>query len=79
MRNQNTRSSKVIPTPAMRSMMVALAAMLVGSAAVVRSLLAGRKVRRACLGTVADLPMSTVALVEDGLMAAMAATMLLFR
>ena len=35
------------------------------------------KIRCACLGTVFNLPMSTVTLVEDGLMIAMAAAALL--
>lgn len=40
---------------------------------VIQSLLQKRKIRCACLGTVFNLPMSTVTLVEDGLMIAMAA------
>jgi hypothetical protein len=40
---------------------------------VIQSLLNKRKIRCACLGTVFNLPMSTVTLVEDGLMVAMAA------
>jgi hypothetical protein len=43
---------------------------------VVRSLLARRKIRCACLGAVFDLPMSYVTLVEDLLMVGMAAVML---
>jgi hypothetical protein len=53
-----------------------LAVMAVGTVGVVQSLLARRAIRCACLGTVFDLPMSTVTLVEDVLMAGMAAVML---
>jgi copper chaperone CopZ len=55
---------------------VTLVVMLVGTAGVVRTLLARRKIRCACLGAVFNLPMSYVTLAEDGLMAAMAAVML---
>jgi hypothetical protein len=55
---------------------VTLVVMLVGLAGVVLTLLARRRVRCACLGTVINLPMSVVTLTEDGLMAAMAAVML---
>ena len=48
----------------------------VGTVGVVRTLLARRKIRCACLGTVFNLPMSSVTLVEDVLMAGMAAVML---
>jgi hypothetical protein len=44
--------------------------------ALVRTLLAGRKIRCACLGAVFNLPMSYVTLAEDALMAAKAAVML---
>ena len=56
-----------------------LATLVVMSASaigVIQSLLAKRKIRCACLGTVFNLPMSTVTLVEDALMIAMAAVML---
>jgi hypothetical protein len=43
---------------------------------VIRSLLARRKIQCACLGTFFDLPMSTVTLVEDALMAVMALVMI---
>ena len=56
---------------------VTLVVMLVGMAGVVRTLLARRKVKCACLGAVFNLPMSYVTLAEDGLMAVMAAVMLL--
>lgn len=52
---------------------VTLVVMSISSVGVVESLLNQRKIRCACLGTVFNLPMSTVTLVEDGLMVAMAA------
>ena len=55
---------------------VTLVVMLVGTAGVLRTLMARRKIRCACLGAVFNLPMSYVTLAEDGLMAAMAAVML---
>ncbi|HYH64582.1 MAG TPA: heavy-metal-associated domain-containing protein [Urbifossiella sp.] len=55
---------------------VTLVVMSVGTVGVVRTLLAGRKIRCACLGAVFNLPMSSVTLAEDALMAAMAAVML---
>lgn len=48
-----------------------------GSVGVLQSVLAKRKIRCACLGTVFNLPMSSVTLIEDLLMVGMAATMLL--
>lgn len=53
-----------------------LVVMSVSSIGVIQSLLAKRTFRCACLGTVFNLPMSTVTLVEDTLMVAMAAAML---
>ena len=50
-----------------------LVVMSVSSIGVIQSVLQKRKIRCACLGTVFNLPMSTVTLVEDGLMIAMAA------
>lgn len=55
---------------------VTLVVMLVGTAGVLNTLFAGRKVRCACLGAVFNLPMSYVTLAEDGVMAVMAAVML---
>ena len=46
------------------------------SIGVIRSVLNKQKIRCACLGAVFNLPMSTVTIVEDMLMVAMAATML---
>src|SRR5579871_5287489 len=56
---------------------VTLVVMLVGSVGVIQSLLDKRKIRCACLGTVFNLPMSTVTVIEDVGMAAMAAVMLI--
>lgn len=56
---------------------VTLLLMLVGAAGVFRSLRQRRSIRCACLGTVLNLPMTTVTLVEDIGMAGMAAVMLL--
>lgn len=55
---------------------VTLVVMLVGTAGVVNTLARRRKIRCACLGAVFNLPMSYVTLAEDGLMALMAAVML---
>lgn len=44
---------------------------------VIQSLLAKRKIQCACLGTVFNLPMSKITLIEDSLMVLMAAAMLL--
>jgi len=55
---------------------VTLAVMLVSLIGVIQTVVSGRKVRCACLGTVFALPMSVVTLVEDGTMAVMAAVML---
>jgi len=53
-----------------------LVVMSVSSIGVIQSVLQKRRIRCACLGTVFNLPMSTVTLVEDGLMIAMAAAAL---
>lgn len=50
----------------------------VGAIGVAKALLNKRRIRCACLGTVLNLPMTTVTLVEDVGMAAMAGAMLLF-
>ena len=55
---------------------VTLALMVVGAAGVLRALLDKRKIRCACLGAALNLPMTTVTLVEDLSMAAMAGAML---
>lgn len=55
---------------------VTLLVMGVSAIGVVKALAAGRKIRCACLGTVFNLPMSKVTLIEDGLMIVMAAAML---
>ncbi|QDT35656.1 heavy metal translocating P-type ATPase [Stratiformator vulcanicus] len=56
---------------------VTIVVMLIGSIGVLNSLLNRRQIRCACMGTVINLPMSTVTLIEDVGMAAMAAGMLL--
>lgn len=56
---------------------VTLVVMSLSSVGVIQSLLNRRKIRCACLGAVFNLPMSTVTLLEDGLMAAMAGAMVL--
>ncbi|RYZ78221.1 MAG: heavy-metal-associated domain-containing protein, partial [Proteobacteria bacterium] len=43
---------------------------------VLQSVLNKRKIQCACLGAVFNLPMSTVTIIEDGLMIAMSAVML---
>lgn len=55
---------------------VTLVVMSISALGVLKSLVAKRKIRCACLGTVFNLPMSTVTLVEDSLMAGMSAFML---
>lgn len=57
---------------------VTLIVMLIGSVGVLRALLRKSAIRCACLGTALNLPMTTVTLVEDLGMAAMAAGMLLW-
>ena len=49
----------------------------VSTVGVLQSVLARRKIQCACLGTVFNLPMSSVTLIEDGLMIGMAIGMLL--
>jgi copper chaperone CopZ len=55
---------------------VTLIVMSVSIIGVIRALNRKQTIRCACLGTVLNLPMSTVTLIEDGLMIAMAAAML---
>lgn len=55
-----------------------LALMLIGSVGVLRAVLDKRRIRCACLGTALNLPMTTVTLVEDLGMAAMAAAAFLW-
>jgi copper chaperone CopZ len=57
--------------------MTTLLIMSLSLAGVVQSLLSGNRVRCACLGDVFNLPMSTVTVLEDGLMIGMSAIMLL--
>lgn len=65
--------ANVVPTI---TNLATLVVMGIGTVGVVQSLLNKRKIQCACLGTVFSLPMSTVTLVEDVLMAGMAAWML---
>lgn len=58
---------------------ITLLLMGVGAIGVAKALLDKRRIRCACLGTVLNLPMTTVTLVEDLGMAAMAGAMLLVR
>ncbi len=55
---------------------VALIVMIVSILGVVRANMRKETIRCACLGTVLNLPMSTVTIIEDGLMIVMAAMML---
>ena len=57
---------------------VTLLVMGVSAVGVVKALVAKRKIRCACLGTVFNLPMSRVTLIEDGLMIAMAGATLIW-
>ncbi|CAN5177482.1 hypothetical protein BH09SUM1_BH09SUM1_29780 [soil metagenome] len=54
-----------------------LALMLIGAAGVFRALSRKQSIRCACLGTALNLPMTTVTLIEDLVMASMAGAMLL--
>lgn len=56
---------------------ITIALMLWGTAGVMRALIKGLDVNCACMGTVLKVPLSTVALIEDLGMAAMAAVMLI--
>lgn len=56
---------------------VTLVVMLISVLGVLESVLNKRKIRCACLGAVFNLPMSTVTIVEDAIMIAMSAAMLL--
>lgn len=50
--------------------------MALSSVGVIQSLISKRRIQCACLGTVFNLPMSNITLIEDSLMASMAAAML---
>ncbi len=56
---------------------ITFAVMSVSIVGVLQSVLNKRKIKCACLGDVFNLPMSTVTIIEDGLMIAMSAIMLL--
>jgi hypothetical protein len=51
---------------------ITLPLMLIGAAGVLRQLMRGSKIQCACLGTYVKLPLTTVSLVEDLVMATMA-------
>jgi hypothetical protein len=55
----------------------AVIVMCVSSLGVVKAVVGRQKIRCACLGTVFNLPMSVVTLIEDGLMLTMSAAMLM--
>ncbi len=55
---------------------IAFVVMLVSMVGVLQSVLSKRKIQCACLGTVFNLPMSTVTIIEDGLMIAMSGIMI---
>lgn len=56
---------------------VTLIIMLVGAYSITKAMASNRDIACVCLGDVIKLPLSTISLVEDGLMAAMAAIMLI--
>jgi hypothetical protein len=56
--------------------MVTIIVMGFSSLGVVRAVMNKQKIRCACLGAVFNLPMSTITIIEDLLMVAMAAWML---
>jgi len=56
---------------------ITLVIMLVSTIGVLQSVLNKRAIQCACLGAVFNLPMSTVTVIEDGLMVGMSITMLL--
>ena len=56
---------------------VALVVMTLSIIGVLQSILNKRKIRCVCLGAVFNLPMSTVTIIEDGLMILMAAWMII--
>lgn len=56
---------------------ITLIVMLVSILGVLESVLNKKKIKCACLGSVFNLPMSTVTIVEDGLMIAMSALMII--
>lgn len=57
---------------------VAFIVMSISIIGVLRSVLNKQKIQCACLGTVFDLPMSTVTIIEDGLMIIMSAAMIVY-
>ena len=58
--------------------LITLIVMLVSGAGVLKSILSGQKIKCACLGTVLNVPLSTVSVLENFGMGAMAAYKLFF-
>lgn len=58
--------------------LVTLVVMVISIIGVLKSVFNKQKIRCACLGAVFNLPMSTVTIIEDGLMIAMSAMVLIF-
>lgn len=58
--------------------LITFVVMTISIIGVLQSVLNKRKIQCACLGTVFNLPMSTVTIIEDALMIAMSGTMLLY-
>lgn len=65
--------TRFLPVP---THVVTLVVMVIGAAGVIRSLMRRDQIKCACLGSVIDLPLGTVTLIEDLGMAFMAAAML---
>lgn len=61
------------------TMVLTFLIMTISIIGVLQSVLSNKKIQCACLGTVFNLPMSTVTIIEDGLMIAMSAAMLYFQ
>lgn len=57
--------------------MITFIVMFVSIIGVLQSVLSGSKIKCACLGSVFNLPMTTVTIIEDGLMIAMSGVMIL--
>ena len=57
---------------------ITLLVMSISSIGVIQSVLMKNKIRCACLGTVFNLPMTTITIIEDLLMAAMSVVMLIY-
>lgn len=71
--------SFLFPALSFWSNLFTLIVMAVSIIGVLQSVLNKRQIQCACLGTVFNLPMSTITIIEDGLMIAMSAASLLMR